>query len=168
MPIGYTFALSITFHLLQCWCNTCTNAIINDMIHFISSCNVLVQRSLLHLLFTIAFVHRCQVIAQASRHVVQRLASDLPFTHATSPSCQVLSYLLHLVIWLHVMSHMQWVPSSHNYIWTNHLCISLKHILVHLSCHSITKTEQGHSISPFLVIVDDCTKIWKLGLFWIL
>ena len=24
-PIGYTFALRIPFHLLQCQCNTCTN-----------------------------------------------------------------------------------------------------------------------------------------------
>ena len=37
--LGYTFALRIPFHLLQCWCNTCTNTINNDMIHFISSCD---------------------------------------------------------------------------------------------------------------------------------
>jgi hypothetical protein len=36
-PIGYTFALRISFHFLQCRCNTCTNMINNDMIHFISS-----------------------------------------------------------------------------------------------------------------------------------
>ena len=35
--LGYTFALRIPFHLLQCRCNTCTNTINNDMIHFISS-----------------------------------------------------------------------------------------------------------------------------------
>ena len=29
------------------------------------------------------------------------------------------------------------------YMWTNLLCISHKHILVHLGCHSITKTKQG-------------------------
>jgi hypothetical protein len=28
-------------------------------------------------------------------------------------------------------------------MWTNLLCISHNHILVHLSCHSITKTKQG-------------------------
>ena len=28
-------------------------------------------------------------------------------------------------------------------LWTNQLCISHKHILVHLGCHSITKTKQG-------------------------
>jgi hypothetical protein len=31
--------LRIPFHLLRCWCNTCTNHITNDMIHFISSCD---------------------------------------------------------------------------------------------------------------------------------
>ena len=35
--LDYTFALHIPFHLLWCWCNTCTNMINNDMIHFISS-----------------------------------------------------------------------------------------------------------------------------------
>ena len=35
--LGYTFALCIPFHLLHCWCNTCTNKSPNDMIHFISS-----------------------------------------------------------------------------------------------------------------------------------
>ena len=33
MPYKYTFALLIPF-LLQCRCNTCTNTINNDMIHF--------------------------------------------------------------------------------------------------------------------------------------
>jgi hypothetical protein len=57
-----------------------------------------------------------------------------------------------LVTWLNVMSYMQWAPSSHVwalkhiqaispswhelltqlYLWTNHLYISLKHILVQL------------------------------------
>jgi hypothetical protein len=32
---------------------------------------------------------------------------------------------------------------THMYLWINHLCISLKHILVHLCCHLITKTKQG-------------------------
>ena len=29
------------------------------------------------------------------------------------------------------------------YLWTNFLCISHNHILVHLGCHLITKTKQG-------------------------
>jgi hypothetical protein len=36
---------------------------------------------------------------------------------------------------------------THMYLWINHICISLKHILVHLGCHLITKTKQG----PFIV-----------------
>ena len=32
---------------------------------------------------------------------------------------------------------------THMYLWTNHMCISHKHILVDLGCHSITKTKQG-------------------------
>jgi hypothetical protein len=67
------------------------NTITNNMIHFISSCDVLVHQSLLHLLFTVALVHRRQVITQASRYTAQRLASDLPFTLATGLSSQVLS-----------------------------------------------------------------------------
>ena len=31
------------------------------------------------------------------------------------------------------------------------MCISLKHILVHLGCHSITKTKQG----PFTLSIND-------------
>jgi hypothetical protein len=54
-----------------------------------------------------------------------------------------------LVTWLYVMSHMQWVPSWHHHMWTNLLCISHNHILVHLSCHLITKNKQG----PFRCLV---------------
>jgi hypothetical protein len=49
------------------------------------------------LLFTVAFVHRCQVLLKLHHHTVHRYkASNLPFTLATSPSSQVLPYLLHL------------------------------------------------------------------------
>jgi hypothetical protein len=37
---------------------------------------------------------------------------------------------------------------THMYLWTNHMCISHKTQLVHLSCHSISKTKQG----PFKVV----------------
>jgi hypothetical protein len=65
------------------------------------------------LLFTVALVHRCKVLAQASPpHAVCRSkAFDLPFTLATKPCFD----LLHLAIWLHVMSHIQWAHSSH--VW---------------------------------------------------
>jgi hypothetical protein len=73
-----------------------------------------------------------------------------------------------LVIWLHLMSHMQWAPSSHMwtlqqiqvispswhelltqvYLRTNHLCISHLNTLVHLGCHLIIKTKQGPFTRP--------------------
>jgi hypothetical protein len=37
---------------------------------------------------------------------------------------------------------------THMYLWTNYLCISHKTQLVHLSCHSITKTKQGPFTGP--------------------
>jgi hypothetical protein len=103
-PIGYTSVLRIPFHLLQCWCNTCTNHITNDMIHFISSRD-LVGSSISTLL---AF-HSC-------------FGPSVPSHHSTcssrlQPIYQVKSCLdlLHLSPWLHVISHMQWAPSSH--VW---------------------------------------------------
>jgi hypothetical protein len=132
--LGYTFALGIPFHLLWCWCNTCTNQSPNDMIHFIS----LRDRIGSSILTSLA-LHRC-------------LGPLVSSHHSTCPSHLQLvrrakSYLdlLPLVTWLNVMSHMQWAPSSshvialqqvkpfsppwhmlltHMYLWTNHLCIS--------------------------------------------
>ena len=90
--LGYTFGLRIPFHL-QCRCNTCTNTINNDMIHFISSRDHIGSSIWLHLLFTVAFVHRHQVFLKLHRHAVHRSkASNLPFTLATGPSSQVLSW----------------------------------------------------------------------------
>ena len=111
---------------------------------------ILVPRSWLYLLFTIAFVHRRHVFLKLHRHVVHRSkASDLPFTLAIGPSSQVLSWssppwshdsmsclmcnkLLH-----HHMCELcniskPFSPSwhmllIHMYLWTNHLCISHKH-----------------------------------------
>jgi hypothetical protein len=37
MPYDYTFALRIPFQLLRRLCNTCTDQLPKDMIHFISS-----------------------------------------------------------------------------------------------------------------------------------
>jgi hypothetical protein len=34
------------------------------------------------------------------------------------------------------------------HLWTKFMCISHKHILVHLGCHSITKTKQGPFTRP--------------------
>jgi hypothetical protein len=93
-PYGYTFALRIPFQLLRRWCNTCTNQSPNDMIHFISSHNRIGSSIL-----TSLALHRClgplaPSLAQASpSHAVPRFkASDLPFTLATGPSSQVMSW----------------------------------------------------------------------------
>jgi hypothetical protein len=116
-------------HLLRCWYNTCTNYITNDMIHFISSCD-LISPSIL----TSLTLHRC--IGPLAPSLVQ---ASLPH----GPSLQSLWLALHtynrsikpslilifstLVTWLYVMSHMQWALSWHHHLWTNSLCISHKH-----------------------------------------
>jgi hypothetical protein len=91
--LGYTFALRIPLHLLWCWCNTCTNHITNDMIHFISSCDL--GPSIL----TSLALHRCvgpsapsHAQASPSHAVPHSKASDLPFTLATGPSSQASSW----------------------------------------------------------------------------
>ena len=63
---------------------------------------ILVHRSWLHLLFTVASVHRRQVITQLTLHTCNR---------SIKPSLVLIFSTL--VTWLHVMSHMQWAPSSH-------------------------------------------------------
>jgi hypothetical protein len=150
-PISYTFALRIPFHLLQCQCNTCTNTINNDMIHFISPRDH-IGSSILNSLG----LHHCvgpsvPSLAQASpSHVVPRFeASDLPFILATGPSSQVISWssppwshdsmsclmcneLLHQHMCKHCNISGPSLPSwhmllTHMYLWTNLLCISHKH-----------------------------------------
>ena len=115
---------------------------------------LLVHRSWHHLLFTVAFVHRRQVLLKLHRHAVHHSkVSNLPFMLATDPSSQVLSWfcppyshdsmsclicneLLHHMCEPCNISkpfHLHGIGYSHMmYLWTNHLCISLKHILVHL------------------------------------
>ena len=100
--------LRIPFHLLKCWCHTSTNlhrafwssSWVNtwlDLLWIIWSTSyhhvtLLVHRSQLNLLFTIALVHLCQVFAQASPpHAVCHFkASNLPFTLVDGPSMQSL------------------------------------------------------------------------------
>ena len=155
MSYKYTFALRIPFYLLQCWCNTCTNLdlqiIWSTSYHHVT---LLVHRSWPHLLFTAAFIHRCQVILKLHRYAVHRSkASNLPFTLATGPSSQVMSWssppwshdLMSCLICNELLCHHMcelcnisapFLPSwhmllTHMYLWTNHLCIHL-HTLVHL------------------------------------
>ena len=167
--LGYTFALRIPFYLLQCWCNTCTN-LDQQMIWSTSYHHVtlLVHRSLPHLLFTVAFVHRRQVLLKLHCHTVHRSkASNFPFTLATGPSSQVLSWssppelhdsMSYLICneLLHHMcepcnkskpSHLHGLGCSHiMYLWTNHLCISHLNTLVHTQ---LLKPNKDLSISPF-------------------
>jgi hypothetical protein len=118
---------------------------------------ILVYRSWPHLLFTVDSVHRRQV-------------HDLPFTLETGPSSQASSWssppwshdsmscLIYNELLYHHMCEpcTKFKPSSpswhmslaHMYLWTNHLCISHQTQLVHLGCHSITKTKQDLSYCP--------------------
>ena len=100
---------------------------------------ILVHRSWLHLLFTVAIVHWRQVLLKLYRHAVHcSKASNLPFTLATSPSSQVLSWSSPpLITWLNVMSHVQWALSS-SHVWA--LQTSPSHFHLHGICCSHTCT----------------------------
>ena len=62
-------------------------------------------------------------------------------------SCLICNELLHHMCELCNVSkpfHHHDIGCSHMmYLWTNYLCISLKHILVHLRLSSVTKAKQG-------------------------
>jgi hypothetical protein len=91
-------------------------------------------------------------------------AFNLSFTLATGPSSQVLSWssppshmtpchvsyaISSFITSVSIATypnhfHLHGIGCSHLvYLWTNHLCISHKHILVHWGCHSIAKIKQG-------------------------
>ena len=147
-PIGYTFTLRIPFHLLWCWCNTCTNHITNDMIHFISSHDLVGSSILTSLAF-----HRClcpsaSILAQASPPcdpLLQSLQLALYDCNGSIKPRLVLIFST-LVTWLNVMSHMQWAPSSHVWAlqqiqaiftimaWVAHTCVYLwtNHLVFHI------------------------------------
>ena len=114
--LGYTFALRISFHLLQCRCNTCTNMIDNHMIHSISSRDHIGSLILTSLAF--AF-HRClrpsaPSLAQASPSRGPSLQSLWLALHACNGSIKPSHALIFstLITWLNVMSHVQWASSS--------------------------------------------------------
>ena len=108
-PTSHTFALRIPFHLPKCWCHTSTKlpsslliifmsqhlawSSLNDMIHSISSHDLFVTSIL-----TLLALHRClgpsaPNLAQASPPRGPLLQSlDLPFSIATGPSSQALSW----------------------------------------------------------------------------
>ena len=112
--LGYTFALRILFHLLKCWCNTCTNMINNDMIHFISSRNHIgssILTSLAYLDFTCFSPLPSSIGAKScSSFTATRSIAPKPPTCPSrlQPVHQPMSCLdfSTLVTWLNVMSHM--------------------------------------------------------------
>ena len=149
--LGYTFALRIPFHLLQCWCNTCTNMINNDMIHFISS-----RDHIGSLILTSLALHRCHrpsapSLAQASPPRGPLLQSLRLVLHACNRSIKPSHVLIfstfdhmtqcHVSCAFKLLHHHMcelcniskpFSPSWHMlltymYLWTNHLCISHKH-----------------------------------------
>ena len=117
----------------------------NDMIHFISSCDIIGSSILTSLALHHSLGPLAPSLAKASPPRGLSLQSLRLALHACNRSIKPSLILIFStsVTWLHVMSQMQWAPSSHIYLWTNSLCVSHKHILVHLGCHSTTKTKQG-------------------------
>jgi hypothetical protein len=135
---------------------------VDDMIHFTSSRGLIglsIATSLA--LHCCTCSHRHQVLALASPpHMVHcTWASNLSFTLATR-SFIAKPFLLIFSAWPHetmpclicneLIYHTSWALQQLQaislpwhilltivHLWTNHLC---RHILVHLSCHSITKT----------------------------
>jgi hypothetical protein len=127
-----------------------TNMINNDMIHLISSHDRIGSSILTSLAPHVCIGSSTPSLAQASpSHAVPRFkASDLPFTLATSPSSQVMSWssppwshdsmscLLCNKLLHHHMCKLCNISKpfpppwhmllTHMYLWTNHLCISHK------------------------------------------
>ena len=115
--------------------------ITNDMIHFISSCDRIGSSIL-----TSLALHRCLGPSALSHHstcpsLLQPVRRAKPYldllylSHMTQ--CHVsyaMSSFITCVSLATNPSHLQrhGMSCSHKYLWTNHMCISLKHILVHL------------------------------------
>ena len=85
-------------------------------------------------------------------------------------SCLIWNEFLHHTIWAY-HQYLAISPPWHILLILVSLCGLItcvsqhKYLLVHLSCHSITKTKQGTFNLHFLVIDDSSTKIWKLSTF---
>jgi hypothetical protein len=133
--LGYTFALRTPLHLLQYWCNTCTNMINNDIIHSISSRDHIGSSIL-----TSLALHRCFGPLAPSHHStcpshlqpVHRAKSCLDLLHLDHMTQCHFSYAMSSFIITCVSFCNISEPSSpswhmlltHIYLWTNHLCIS--------------------------------------------
>ena len=127
-------------------CNACTNMINNDMIHFISSRDLVGSSILTSLAFHCCLHPSAPSLAQASPSRGPYLQSLQLALHACNRSIKPSHVLIFstLITWLNVMSHVQWPPSSHvwalkhlrafsppwhmllthMYLWTNYLCVS--------------------------------------------
>jgi hypothetical protein len=117
--------LHILFHLLQCRCNTCTSTTNNDMIHFISSCDLIGSS----ILSSLALYHWIGPLAPSLCSSIPPRGPVLQSLRLTLHSCNrsikpsLILIFSTLVTWLHVISYMQWAPSLHIYLWTNLMCI---------------------------------------------
>jgi hypothetical protein len=168
--------LRIPFHLLQCWCNTCTNMINNDMIHSISSCDHIGSSIL-----TSLALHRCFGPSAPSHHStcpshlqpVHRAKSCLDLLHLDHMtqchvSCAISSFTITCVSFATFLSHLH-----HHNICCSHTCTcGLITCVSHINTISppkvvtqLPKPNKNLSISSFLVIDDNSTKIWKLSTF---
>ena len=107
--LSYTFALRILFHLLQCRCNTCTNTINNNMIHFISSHDHIGSSILTSLAFYCCLRPSAPSLAQASPSCGPSLQNLQLALHACNRSIKPSLVLIFstLITWLNVMSHVQ-------------------------------------------------------------
>jgi hypothetical protein len=122
--------------------------ITDDMIHFISSCD-----SIGSSILTSLALHRYFGPAAPSHHLtcpshlqpVRRAKPCLDLLHLSHMTpCHVsyvMSSFITCVSLITSPSHLHRLGMS--FLWTNYLCISYLNTLVHLDCHSITKTKQG-------------------------
>ena len=131
--LGYTFALLIPFHSISSNVDathapTWSTMIWSTSYHYVI---VLVHQSWLHLLFTVALVHWCQIITLASGPSSQVLSWSSPRWSYDSMSCLICNKLLHHMCELCNISKpfsLSWhMLLTHMYLWTNKLWISHKH-----------------------------------------
>jgi hypothetical protein len=125
MPYKYTFVLRIPFHLLRCRCNTYTNLINNDMIHFISSYDRIGSSILTSLAF-----HHCFAPSAPSHH--STCPSHLQPVRRVKP-CLDLLHLSHMT-----QCHVLYIMSS--FITCVSFAISPSHFHLHGICCSHTCT----------------------------
>jgi hypothetical protein len=143
--LGHTFVLRIPFHLLQCWCNTCTNMINNDMIQFISSRDHIGSSIL-----TSLALHHCFGPSAPSHHStcpshlqpVHRNKSCLNILHLDHMtqchiSCAMSSFINTCVSFATSSSHLH-----HHGICCSHTC----------TCGLITCVSHINTISPPKVV----------------